>query len=123
MYLFQMAYYAQVMKKFDGNSADIQLAAVGGGNDDRLQPSVGSPSSANSSMISITVHDHVGDDTLQTNFAYVWCMKLQQTKPGTPEREFVYRRTVWVHLVCVHIFGNILTLYVILSTRTLTDHV
>lgn len=37
------------------------------------------------------------------------------TKPNTIERDFVYARTVWVHLFCIHIFSNVLALTIIFA--------
>ena len=35
------------------------------------------------------------------------------TKPNTEEREWVYTRTVWIHLLCVHVLGNALAMIII----------
>lgn len=37
------------------------------------------------------------------------------TLPNTPEREFVYKRTVFVHLMCVHVLANSLALALIIG--------
>ena len=37
------------------------------------------------------------------------------TKPNTEEREWVYTRTVWIHLLCVHVLGNALALVIIMG--------
>ena len=37
------------------------------------------------------------------------------TKPNTDEREWVYIRTVWIHLLCVHVLGNALALVIIVG--------
>ena len=37
------------------------------------------------------------------------------TKPNTEEREWVYTRTVWIHLLCVHVLGNALALVIIVG--------
>lgn len=40
------------------------------------------------------------------------------TKPNTIERENVYKRTVIVHLVCVHVFANALAMTIIVRSNT-----
>ena len=40
---------------------------------------------------------------------------LAPTFPNTPEREFVYKRVVFVHLLCIHVFTNILACILILQ--------
>ena len=42
---------------------------------------------------------------------------LPPTKSHTPEREWVYKRTVFVHLLCIHVFANALAFVLIISTQ------
>lgn len=37
------------------------------------------------------------------------------TKPNTAERDWVYKRTAFVHLTCVHVFANALALTLIIG--------
>lgn len=43
------------------------------------------------------------------------CFCLQVTYANTQQREDVYKRTVFVHLFCVHIFANALAMTIVLS--------
>jgi hypothetical protein len=42
---------------------------------------------------------------------------LPATKAHTPERDWVYKRTVYVHLLCIHVFANALAFVLIISTQ------
>lgn len=39
-----------------------------------------------------------------------------KTEPFTPERDFVYKRTAWVHCICVHGFAAALALTIIIAS-------
>lgn len=39
------------------------------------------------------------------------------TLPNTQERDFIYTRTVWVHLICVHIAANALAIALVISNH------
>jgi hypothetical protein len=42
---------------------------------------------------------------------------LPYAPPNTPEREWVFLRTAFVHLVCVHVLANALTLAIIVGSQ------
>lgn len=50
------------------------------------------------------------------------CCHPKGTEPNTAEREWVYQRTVFVHMVCVHIFANALALFLIVFAYALQDN-
>lgn len=62
-----------------------------------------------------------GKTTLQSNLidleaqTQTVCCGLQSTQKNTPERDFVYKRTVWVHLICVHVLANVLALILVIG--------
>lgn len=43
---------------------------------------------------------------------------LPYAPPNTPEREWVFVRTAVVHIVCIHVLANALTLAIIIGART-----
>ena len=42
---------------------------------------------------------------------------LPYASPNTPERDWVYKRTTFVHLLCVHVLANALTLTIIIGSQ------
>ena len=45
------------------------------------------------------------------------CLSVKKTLPFTAERNWVYNRTVIVHMICVHIFANILILILLIGGK------
>ena len=48
------------------------------------------------------------------NVGTIFC--CESTQPNTAQRDWVYRRTVYVHLMCVHVFANALALTLVIDT-------
>lgn len=60
-------------------------------------------------------------DSIKTNFTSnekAALFVFYPTKPNTIERENVYKRTVFVHLVCVHVLANSLAMTIIIRSNT-----
>ena len=87
-------YYIQVMKDPTGKNT-IHLD-----NDQSTKDHTDTVSSA-----SITIED-----------GEVPCCSYQPTKPFTEHREWVYKRTMLVHLICVHVFANALALTLVIGS-------
>lgn len=51
------------------------------------------------------------------NHIYCNCIEVPSTLPGTPEREWLYIRTVRVHALCIHVLTNALASYVLISMK------
>ncbi len=59
----------------------------------------------------------LGDSSSDTS-SVILGVSLDYTTPNTMEREWVYRRTAYIHLFCVHVLANALALAIIIGTQS-----
>lgn len=61
--------------------------------------------------------DPMNFDESSSNTIICYMFSVEKTRPNTVERDWVYVRTVWIHLICVHVFANALALSLVISSK------
>ena len=99
-------YYCQVMKLPSGASIDTD-----GGDLYVHVADVNADIDANNAVLSPS------SPALSLAPAPLLCgwIAVPTTKPHTKDRDWVYKRTVYVHLICIHVLANILAIILVLQ--------